>query len=80
MLKKFLAWFKYTYAPYAVHIVPLDRRNDSQVIYAWSRTEAVEWVACSLRDDDVFIVRRACKIQPFKLLAFRSAVVEVTHG
>jgi hypothetical protein len=79
MLKSFLAWFKQTYAPYAVHIVPLDRRHDSQVVCAWSRSEAIEWVACSLRDDNVYIVRRACKIQPRKLVAARSAVVEVTY-
>ena len=79
IIKTLSAWFKKTYAPYAVHIVPLDRRHDSQVVYAWSRTEAVQWVACSLRDDNVYIVRRACKIQPRKLVAARSAVVEVTH-
>ena len=79
MLKKFLAWFKHTYAPYAVHIVPLDRRHDSQVVYAWSRTEAIEWVACSLRDDNVYIVRRACKVQRHKLIAARAAVEEVSQ-
>jgi hypothetical protein len=79
MLKKFLAWFKYTYAPYAVHIVPLDRRHDSQVVYAWSRSEAIEWVACSLRDDNVYVVRRACKVQRHKLIAARAAVEEVSQ-
>ena len=45
IIKTLSAWFKKTYAPYAVHIVPLDRRHDSQVVYAWSRTEAVQWVS-----------------------------------
>ena len=79
LIKTLSAWFKKTYAPYAVHIIPLDCRNDSQVIYAWSRTEAIEWMACALRDDEVFVVRRPCKVQSFKLLAFRSAVQEVSQ-
>jgi hypothetical protein len=79
IIKTFLAWFKYTYAPLAVHIIPVDRRNDSQVIYAWTHTEALEWMACALRDDEVFVVRRPCKIQSFKLVAFRSAVQEVSQ-
>ena len=76
-MKSIKQWFARNYAPYAVHIVPSNLFEPRQVIYCWSRAAAVEWLACSLRSDRAFIVRRACRIQRRIVVASRSTVEEV---
>ena len=78
-MKQIKQWFARNFAPYAVHLVPSNIFEDRQVIYCWTRASAVEWVSCSLRSDRVFIVRRACKIQPRIVVAARSTVNEVSQ-
>jgi hypothetical protein len=51
-LKKFLTvWF----SPYTIFFT--DRFGRSEVHYAWTLADALEWAACSLRDEDVCIYK-----------------------
>ena len=78
-MQRFIRYLTVLFAPYAVVIVPTDRRFPKGVVHTWTVREAIEWVGCALRDDHVFIVRRATRLQKRKLLASRKPVVEVTY-
>jgi hypothetical protein len=67
------------YAPYAVQYVPSNLFEDEQTIYCWTMGEAIQWAACSLRSDRVYIIRRACLVQRGALMATRSVTQEVTR-
>lgn len=65
-LKKFLlVWF----SPYTVFYT--DSHGEmTEVHYSWTFEDALEWTACSLRDEDVEIYYHS------KLVAVRDAVTE----
>ena len=66
MIKKFLlCWF----SPYTVFYI--DSFGEMvEVHYSWTFEDALEWTACSLRDEDVGIYRYS------ELVAVRDAVTE----
>ena len=71
MFKRLIKFLTYQFAPYAVVIIPSNLFETKQVIHCWTRSDALEWMACSLRSDRVYMVRRGCKVQRRKVLSAR---------
>jgi hypothetical protein len=46
------------FAPYKVTISPLNVFESKQVLFAWSESEAMEWISCAFNSDSVFISHR----------------------
>ena len=51
MFKIITDWF----APFSVHYV--NRAGQVEIHKSWSFTDALEWVACSLRDETAIVYR-----------------------
>lgn len=61
------------FSPYTIEII--DVFGDVEVHHSWTRSDAMEWVACALRED---VVDVWCVNSPFttKLVAQRFPVTE----
>ena len=71
-LKKFtLKWF----SPYNIEFIN-EYGDVVQTLHAWTEQDAIEWAACSLRDEAV-IIRKTANIFESHIVLCRSSVVEV---
>ena len=68
MYKAIAKWFKVTYAPY--HIEYIGYSQLTEVHYAWTYKDAMEWVACSLRCEEANVFKYS------KFVSGRSVVIE----
>jgi hypothetical protein len=66
-----LKWF----SPYNIEFIN-EYGDVVQTLHAWTEQDAVEWAACSLRDEAV-IIRKVANIFESHIVLCRSAVEEV---
>ena len=62
------------FSPYNIEFID-DRGNVVQTLHAWTERDAVEWAACSLREEAV-IIRKTANIFESRVILQRSNVVE----
>ena len=62
-------------APYTVEYYNPWTGSKTQVIYAWTRQDALEWVACSLREEAVQVWHASAFGLTEKLIAERYPVI-----
>ena len=63
-------------APYTVEYYDPMTNATTQVIYAWTRQDALEWAACALREEAVEVWYGKWFTLQEEVVARRSAVVE----
>jgi hypothetical protein len=63
-------------APYTVEFYDPMSEVTTQVIYAWTRQDALEWASCSLNDEAVEVWYGKWFTLQEEVIARRSAVVE----
>jgi hypothetical protein len=63
-------------APYTVEFYDPMSGVTTQVIYAWTRQDALEWVSCSLKEEAVEVWYAKWFTLQEEVIAKRSAVVE----
>ena len=70
-LKRFaLKWF----SPYNIEFIN-EYGDVVQTLHAWTEQDAIEWAACSLRDEAV-IIRKTANIFESHIVLCRSSVIE----
>jgi hypothetical protein len=63
-------------APYTVEYYDPMTNATTQVIYAWTRHDALDWAACALREEAVEVWYGRWSTLQEEVIARRSAVVE----
>jgi hypothetical protein len=63
------------FSPYNIEFIN-EYGDVVQTLHAWTERDAVEWTACSLRDEAV-VVRKTANIFESRVVLCRSAVEEV---
>ena len=62
------------FSPYNIEFID-EYGEVTQTLHAWTERDAVEWAACSLRDEAV-IIRKTANIFESRVVLCRGAVVE----
>ena len=63
------------FSPYNIEFIDSEGKV-VQTLHAWTERDAVEWAACSLREEHV-IIRKTANIFESRVILQRSNVVEV---
>ena len=63
------------FSPYNIEFID-EFGEVMQTLHAWTECDALEWAACSLRDEEV-IIRKTANIFESRVILCRSAVAEV---
>jgi hypothetical protein len=63
------------FSPYNIEFIDSEGKI-VQTLHAWTERDAVEWAACSLRDEAV-VIRKTANIFESRVVLCRSAVEEV---
>jgi hypothetical protein len=63
------------FSPYNIEFID-EFGEVTQTLHAWTERDAIEWAACSLRDETV-IIRKTANIFESRVVSWRTAVDEV---
>ena len=62
------------FSPYNIEFIN-EYGDVMQTLHAWTERDAIEWAACSLRDEAV-IIRKTANIFESRIVLCRSSVIE----
>jgi len=71
-LKRFA--LKY-FSPYSIEFLDKNWGEVTQTLHAWTERDALEWAACSLREEAV-IIRKTANIFESRVVMYRGRVTE----
>ena len=63
------------FSPYSIEFLDKNWGEVTQTLHAWTEREALEWAACSLREEAV-IIRRTANIFESRVVMYRGRVSE----
>jgi hypothetical protein len=71
-LKRFALQY---FSPYSIEFLDKNWGEVTQTLHAWTEREALEWAACSLREEAV-IIRKTANIFESRVVMYRGRVSE----
>jgi hypothetical protein len=63
------------FSPYNIEFLDKNWCEVTQTLHAWTEREALEWAACSLREEAV-IIRKTANIFESRVVMYRGRVTE----
>jgi hypothetical protein len=63
------------FSPYSIEFLDKNWGEVTQTLHAWTEREALEWAACSLREEAV-IIRKTANIFESRVVMYRGRVSE----